>query len=336
VEKVKFTGGSGDDTINTNSGAVTVDGGADNDLWLADYSAATKNITFRLGSTTSLGAVGLDSIQHIERISLATGSGADTIRGGSLSDVINTGAGSDTIDVGMAIGGGDLADGGAGKDTLIFDASAETQAVQLFAGSSPSFSLRSTSGNFFADVYNVEIFDFTGGAGNDNATGGDLNELLAGSAGDDALTGGAGADALTGGTGLDTLNGGDGNDTIDGGKDSDVLRGGVGADALTGGGQADVFDYDAKNESSTSTFDTIGDFQVSLDDINLADLDANSTVGGLQHFTFIGTAGFSSTAGELRAVAGLVEADLNGDGAADFRIVIGNGATLGAGDFILS
>jgi hypothetical protein len=46
IEKVKFTGGSGNDSINTGAGALTVDGGAGLDFWQADYSEAISNLTF--------------------------------------------------------------------------------------------------------------------------------------------------------------------------------------------------------------------------------------------------------------------------------------------------
>ncbi len=338
VEHARFTGGAGDDYINTGGGGTVVDGGGGVDWWLADYSAATQRIVFRLGSSTAIGVVNLDSIANVERISLTTGSGNDIIKGANQADTIVTGAGNDSIDAGVHPfgGAGDFVDGGDGNDTLVVDATAETLGVQLFAGGSPSFSVRSTSGNFFVDAYNVESAVFSGGSGNDNATGGGFSDDLTGGAGDDILSGGGAGDALTGNAGKDTLSGDDGNDTLDGGKDADLLRGGTGADTLTGGGQADVFDYDVKNDSNLANTDTITDFQVGLDDVNLADLDANTQLGGHQTFIFIGTATFSGLAGELRAVAGAVEADLNGDGAADFRILIANNAQLGVGDFILS
>jgi hypothetical protein len=74
VEKVQFTGGSGDDTINTGAGGVSVQGGGGIDYWLADYHTATAAIDFKLGATGSLGVVGLSSIGGIERIALTTGS----------------------------------------------------------------------------------------------------------------------------------------------------------------------------------------------------------------------------------------------------------------------
>jgi len=283
--------------------------------------------------------VGLNSIANFERMNLTTGGGNDTITGYGFDDIIVTGAGDDIVDAGMhnAGGGGlDFVDGGAGNDLLIVDASGEVLGVQLFSGGAPSFSVRSTTDRLSVDAYNMESVKFTGGAGNDLANGGGGKDILAGGLGSDTLNGGGAGDTISGNAGSDTIDGGDGLDTIDAGKDADTLHGGAGADQLTGGGQADVFLYDLKSDSTIANSDTITDFQVGLDDIDLSDLDADSTSGGLQHFTFIASAAFSGVAGELRAVAGTVEADINGDGTADFRILIGNGATLGAGDFILS
>lgn len=39
--------------------------------------------------------------------------------------------------------------------------------------------------------------------------------------------------------------------------------------------------------------------------------------------------------GELRSVAGVVEADIDGDAAADFRVLLANGVTAGAGDILV-
>jgi Ca2+-binding RTX toxin-like protein len=134
------------------------------------------------------------------------------------------------------------------------------------------------------------------------------------------------------------LSGGDGDDTLDGGLQDDLLRGGRGADVLTGGDGKDVFDYDLITDSNAvnGKIDSIGDFVAGFDKIDLADIDANGrAVDGNQAFAFIGAAAFTNVRGQLRSAGGLIEADFNGDGTADFRITLANGATAGAGDFIL-
>jgi Ca2+-binding RTX toxin-like protein len=320
VEKVRFTGGGGDDTINTGAGGVMVHGGGGSDHWIADLSQVATGLTFTLGTTTALGIAGLASISGIERIALTTGSGADTIVGGALADSINTGAGNDSINLKTRTGGTDVADGGLGTDTLVIDASAETQAVTLNAGFSPTFAVTSASGNFNIEAYNMEKVKFTGGSGIDTASGNGWD------------------DELRGGGGTDTLNGGYGNDLLDGGDQNDLLRGGRGIDQLTGGNGNDILDYDSVTESSVATglIDHVQDFQTGLDLFDLSSIDANARgVDGNQAFTFIGGAAFSGVRGELRSVGGTVEADLNGDAVADFRILLDNGATASTFDFIL-
>src|SRR5262249_36493312 len=98
-----------------------------------------------------------------------TGSGNDTLVGGALADHFASGGGNDTIDAATRpVGAGiDVVDGGAGTDTLIVNAGAETQGVQLSSGGSPTFQVRSNSGNFYVDAYSMEKVQFTGGSGND-------------------------------------------------------------------------------------------------------------------------------------------------------------------------
>jgi len=306
METVKIVTGSGADQINTGDHGGTVDGGAGIDHWLADLSALTTAVGFALGTTTAIAAAGLTSILNLERITLTTGSGNDLIHGGAQADSIATNAGNDTIDAKTrptAPGSGtDTVDGGVGTDTLIVNAGAETQVVQLFAGGSPSFQVRSASGNFYVDAYNMERVQFTSGAGADTANG--LN-------GDDTLSTGAG---------------------------NDVLHGGRGADTLTGGAGTDRFDYDLVLESNLASgkVDSITDFAVGIDDLDLTAIDANNIASdGNQAFIFIGGAAFSGVRGQLRAVSGVVEADVNGDGVADFRVLLTNGAVAGAADLLL-
>src|SRR4051812_17499635 len=64
--------------------------------------------------------------------------------------------------------GSDTIDGLAGIDTLIVNAGGEIDGVQLFVGDSPTFQVRSNSGEYYVDAYNMERVQFTGGAGNDS------------------------------------------------------------------------------------------------------------------------------------------------------------------------
>ena len=185
-----------------------------------------------------------------------------------------------------------------------------------------------------------------GGAGNDQVCGNKFANVLYGKGGNDQVNGreGAdrlfgeyGADKLCGGTGNDRLEGGTGNDTLRGDAGNDVLVGGAGKDVLCGGGGADVFLFGSVSDSTPgSSADVILDFSApELDKISIAGIDANTTIAGNQGFSFIGSEAFHGIAGELRYASGTVEADVNGDGAADFSLAIADMSPLAAGDFIL-
>ena len=119
--------------------------------------------------------------------------------------------------------------------------------------------------------------------------------------------------------------GGTGNDCIKGNEVSNTLTGGKGGDELTGCGAGDVFAYSniAASRPQAGRFDIITDFESGLDKLGLSGIDANKTIGGNQHFKFIGAQGFHDKAGELRVTANnVVLGDTNGDGVADFKIVV--------------
>jgi hypothetical protein len=78
-----------------------------------------------------------------------------------------------------------------------------------------------------------------------------------------------------------------------------------------------------------------------VDQIDLSAIDAETGPGN-QAFTFIGTALFSNTKGQLRVQkagsTAIVQGDVNGDGAADFAVTLlnfTNLSTLTAIDFVL-
>lgn len=152
----------------------------------------------------------------------------------------------------------------------------------------------------------------------------------------DRVDGRGGADSLWGLNGNDTLLGGAGKDSLYGGQGRDVLNGGAGADVLTGNGGADRFVFASV---AAAKGDTITDFRpVQADLIVLTGIDANSRLGGNQAFDFIGTEGFSA-AGQLRAVVAggstILTGDVNGDGRADFRIVLDGALALTEDHFLL-
>ena len=136
-----------------------------------------------------------------------------------------------------------------------------------------------------------------------------------------------------GGAGADTLTTGGGNDQI---------HGGAGADVLTGGGGADLYRYFSAGDSTVSAVDVIRGFVSGQDRIDLSRVDAKTATPDVDDaFAFIGSATFTA-AGQLRAVNvsdGLwhVEADVNGDGVADFlvQVHVSAGESLTAADFVV-
>ena len=185
-------------------------------------------------------------------------------------------------------------------------------------------------GSRFADTVN-------GGGGHDRLNGAAGADRLNGGAGRDHMQGGIGNDTLSGGAGADTLQGGGGADRLLGGSGNDRLNGGLGADLLTGGAGADVFVIASPAEARG---DRITDFgTMSGDRIDLRGIDAQTALIGNQAFTWIGSGTFSGSAGELRmAVASgttRVQGDTDGDGQANFQLVLtGIKALIGA-DFLL-
>jgi serralysin len=141
------------------------------------------------------------------------------------------------------------------------------------------------------------------------------------------------------------LRGMGGNDVLTAKAGNDILIGGPGMDWLVGDPGADVFVYEALSDSlpGIANRDLINGFENGIDRIDLSAIDANPDLSGNQAFTFIGGAAFThGTVGQLRFHTwgqgndyGIVEADVNGDGRADFQIFINQTDVMFASDFIL-
>ena len=129
------------------------------------------------------------------------------------------------------------------------------------------------------------------------------------------LTGSGSANAI--GNGLDNV--------LVGNSRGNVIVGGAGRDLMTGGAGADRFDFDAVSESTLSASDRIADLAAE-DVIDLSTIDANSLVAGNQAFTLVSA--FTGAAGQLtltynaRGGFTVLDADINGDRVADFRVLL--------------
>ncbi len=265
--------------------------------------------------------------------------------------------------------GNDTIDGGTGVDTVDYSGFGGNVEVNLNNNGSPQ---TSGGGDVINNVENIIAGDFAdrltgragdgeirGGAGGDRIFGIGGNDMLFGEGANDFIQGGNGDDFIDGGDGQDQLDGGNNNDTILGGNDNslDRLTGAAGNDTLDGGGGrdilrgdsisggvvttggADIFDFNEVNDSLAGGLrDIIRDFVQGEDLMDLSDIDA--ITGGMDDaFTFIGTGGFSGTAGEVRYAFGgshtIISADVDGDGVADFQIDLNGNITLAASDFVL-
>ncbi len=185
-----------------------------------------------------------------------------------------------------------------------------------------------------------------GSTGTDVIYGNGGNDRLEGNRGNDAIFGGSGKDTIKGGEGNDRLEGGDGNDLLSGSGGYDRLVGGAGNDRLDGGGGsvhhtggagADMFIFRALDKTTKAD---ITDFDKREGDrIDLTQIDAKSATHADNVFKFIGSSNFTKSAGELRysAVKGdtHVYGDVNGDGVADFDLVLHDLRSVDAGVFIL-
>ncbi len=190
----------GSNDVLQNVSAISLRGGAGNNLFDARLSSVSVQLIGNAGNDTLLGSRGRDQLQG--------GEGNDVISGGLNVDVI---------------------DGGLGTDILYESANADF----VVTGQQVS-----VAGGAVDTVSNMEGLVLIGGAGNNtvNASGSSVPVTLLGSGGNDTLIGGARADVLIGGnrassaSGVDSLSGGAGNDLYD--DDSNDVRATNGGDQV--------------------------------------------------------------------------------------------------------
>ncbi len=162
---------------------------------------------------------------------------------------------------------------------------------------------------------------------------------LVGRSASDYLVAGESASFLSGLGGTDVLRGGRFNDSLSGGDDDDLLIGGGGVDKLKGGDGFDQFVFNAETETGVTpgTRDRILDFRKG-DIIDVSAIDAQA--GGEDNaFQWIGRKQFAEKAGQIGYTKSkknvVVSGDIDGDGEADFQILLLKVKKLGAGDFLL-
>ncbi len=211
--------------------------------------------------------------------------------------------GGDFVDVLVADNLGDTLEGREGGDVLVGD-------------------LATTAS--YAHAANGIAIDLAIGAGTGDAAGDSYFSIanLEGSSHADTLTGNGSANRLTGGKGRDALKG-------SGGKDTFGYR--FSAESLPGAANSDVIADFNPGKKSTA-----------VDKIDLSAIDANTTKGGNQAFTFRGTKAFNGK-GQIRLkLSGknvIIQGNTGGSSAPEFEIVLkslaGKIAKITAKDFKL-
>lgn len=307
----------------------------------AAAKAAAENIQTTIGVIeTVIGTSGADSLKVFSTQStfIDAGAGNDNLYGGGIGhNTLSGGAGDDTYLVKTGLDRVVESSGG-GIDNVT--ASVDFELPDFVESLRLVDAARYGAGNGLANK-------IVGSAGDDEIHGLGGDDALMGQDGADFLNGGMGADALNGGTGNDTLKGDSGSDkllgnegvdSISGGADNDTLEGGAGSDTLAGGSGADTFFF--RQGDLNAAGDYILDYsRTDGDRISLSPIDANTNLTGDQKFAFIGNAGFSKVAGELRSDIkdGVthVYGDANGDGVADVHLILPGAGLLTSADFSL-
>ena len=361
-------GDAGDDLFTPGAGADIIFGGDGNDAAL--YTTSSQQIVADLAAGYASGSdIGFDRLFAVEGVTggggndilvgtaginaILGGGGADYIEGRDGNDSLSGDAGDDTVlggvgnDIVLGGAGTDFLYGGTGRDTVAFfdlGAGVVFNAATGYAGSGGVFdfvvefeAFSMTNFNDTVIGWTGELFDlssgddyFSDGAAVANGGGAINNTIFAGS-GNDIVYAGEGSDSVDGGAGNDFLVGGDGADTLVGGDGIDYLNGGAGND---------TFRFISIAQSTPTARDNIDAWNTG-DRIDLVGIDANTTLAGDQAFTVGALA--NGQAGRLQLTPGafsgtnyvLVEGDVNGDGVADFAILVLNATSLAGSDFLL-
>ena len=322
------TGSSFDAVADFESGIDSLDFGFDTGRVFITRSGASSFVYFGQQPGGAFGGIvqvvgtvqGSDILSGGPGVYLYGDGSAEDLRGGSGADII------------VGFDGGDTIRGGAGSDALYGGAGADT--FVLTAVGDSNFAAYDAIGDFTSGSDRIDLSALVA-AGQTNialARFGGSTFVYFGQAGQASFSGvlvstGAvqGADLVLGQTlglvfygssGVDDLRGGAGADTMLAGDGADTLEGQAGADNLFGGAGADVFLYTSAGQSTAAAWDTIQDFQVGTDRIDLR---------GVASEVFLSTFGGNT----------FVYFNPNGSGGYD-GLIIANGVTLTQADVLVT
>ena len=306
------------------------------------YTLTTNAATVAAGETLTVNGSALKAGDVFVFDGSAETDGRFTLLGGSGNDVLTGGADADHFD--LTKGGNDAANGGAGDDTFAvgatlsvadkIDGGTGTDKVTLNGDYSAGLTFSATT------MVNVETLQLLGTHGytltTSDATVG-TGQVLAvigktlthgltfdGSAEQD------GSFVVTGGKSDDTLIGGARGDTLSGGAGNDTIMGGGGGDILSGGSGHNSFVYNAIADATGRGFDTISQFDVKTDAIDLwfqvTGLDHTVSGGALSQGSFDTDLAAALGANQLHAGHAVLFAPTSGDYVGEtFLVVDANG-----------
>lgn len=299
-------GNRGNNVLDGKGGVDQMTGGTGNDSYYVNRTGDTAVELANEGIDQVFSTVNFTLGVNVENLSLI---GTDNINatGNNLENKLLGNAGNNVLD-GRA--GADIMSGDTGNDTYIVD-NAGDKVVETAGDGSDTIN---ASISYSLAGIHVERLELTGTSALDG-TGNSLDNTVVGNLGNNILNGAGGKDKLYGAGGADTLIGGSGADQF-------------------------VFTDISHSTVAKAGQDTIVDFSKAQGDrINLSAIDANALFLLNQEFTFIGTAAYSKTAGELRYGISngqtTISGDIDGNGQADFRIFLNGSIALQTSDFIL-
>ncbi|MBK7170604.1 MAG: calcium-binding protein [Gammaproteobacteria bacterium] len=258
-----LTGGSGNDSLTGSSLGNVLDGGAGNDTMAGGKGDDTYIVNSTSDVIIEAASSGVDQVLaavtftlavNVENLTLTgtatiNGTGnaaANTIIGNTANNELIGAGGNDTLSGGLGI---DTLNGGLGNDTYRIDTATD---VIIDSGGIDTIIVEGYSiyTNYLmpTGIENIDLSSYYSYYAI-SATGNALNNRMIGNASNNTLIGDAGNDTLIGGAGYDNLTGGAGNDVF-------------------------VFDaplYNADSLATTTGYDTITDFTVGADKIQLDD-----------------------------------------------------------------
>jgi Ca2+-binding RTX toxin-like protein len=271
-----MTGNLGEDTVNyaLSTSAITIN--MVTNINTGGFAAGDTLATIEtLIATDYADTITADSQNNIiygglQNDTINGGTGADILYGEDGDDTINGDSGNDKIYGGT---GTNILNGGADNDIFYITSANNTETINGGSGLADVIDFSALTALV---SINLSAGSISGGATNktisntENVRGTAYNDVITGDIFSNRLFGGNGNDTISGGINNDGLYGNDGDDILDGGLQNDILYGGAGIDNLTGGSGSDIFKYDVITESTTTNYDTITDFVIGTDKIDLA------------------------------------------------------------------